>query len=94
MTNREKTSPRVARIAAKWMGANVERLMWPHLVRVHFDDAYFTVFAVKDWRDIRAMAASCLTQTAAKPTPKRKPSRPVKRSNYITGSGQKFGRSP
>lgn len=60
----EYTSARVARIAAKVMKM---RMRWYREI-LHPNDRYTTIEPAL-WADIRALAASCLTQTAGKPKP-------------------------
>ena len=63
MARNERTSPRVARIAAKVLAMqndlSLELYEHPH-------DQGPVMTSLK-WRDIRALAASCLTQAADKP---------------------------
>ncbi|HQS15009.1 hypothetical protein [Reyranella sp.] len=64
MTKRnERTSPRVVKVAAKVLAMqndlNLELYEHPH--------GHGPVMTSLKWRDIRALAASCLTQTADKP---------------------------
>lgn len=64
MTKRnERTSPRLAKSAAKYLAMTASQ----------FDMHMMTISTATLRRDIRALAASCLTQTADKP--KRKPAR-------------------
>ena len=63
MARNEQTSPRVAKIAAKVLAMqndlNLELYEHPH--------GQGPVITSLKWRDIRALAASCLTQAADKP---------------------------
>lgn len=86
MSRNERTSPRVARIAAKVMaercgGDVIVAWLATHGTGVRNTPLY--------WRDIRALAASCLTQTAAKPAHK-----PTTGRVTIKGKtpGQDYGR--
>lgn len=71
MSRNEKTSVRVARNAAKVLA------MKPHFDNVAGDDGVpfkgpeFCLISRREWRDIRALAASAFTQTADKPRRKR-----------------------
>lgn len=78
MTSNERTSKRVAHIAARVLAARVlvlrakQSAMFPNYVLVGLapDDLFMPK---KWWGDIRALAASCLTQSPDKP--KRKPAK-------------------
>lgn len=61
----EKTSPRVSRIAAKVLNVGTKK----GFLEVTFDDKGYgpcRVYPTVKWQDIRALAASCLTQTASR----------------------------
>lgn len=70
MTRDEKTSPRIAKIAAKVLA---ERLTPANAVVCLIGEGRQVCGLY--WRDIRALAASCLTQTADKA----KPTTPIER---------------
>jgi len=65
MTKRnERTSPRVVKVAAKVLA------MRPYALKMESDGGqkiYGFMLDTEDWNQIRALAASCLTQAADKP---------------------------
>lgn len=72
MSRTEKTSPRVARIAARILA--IRSYKKSQQISLNLDTPYGpgTSFPAITWGDLCALAGSCLTQTPDKPKRKRK----------------------